>query len=82
MALYFVSYDLRKVRDHQKLFNALEALNAKRMLKSEWCLRHNNTTSVLIRDYHRPFIDSDDGLIVSEVTKWASVSVSATLNDL
>ena len=82
MALYFVSYDLRKQRDYQKLFDALESLGAKRMLKSEWCLRHNNTTCVLIRDYLKQFIDSDDGLMVSEVTDWAAIGVSVTPNNL
>ena len=82
MALYFVSYDLRKARDYQKLFDALEGLNAKRMLKSEWCLRHSNSSCVLLRDYLKQFIDSDDGLMVSEVANWASIGVSTTPNNL
>lgn len=72
MALYFLEYDLRKQRDYQRLYTELEAFNAKRVLESLWCFNRFNTTAVGLRDHFRKLIDSDDGIIVMEVTDWAS----------
>jgi hypothetical protein len=72
MALYFVDYDLRKQRDYQKLYDALNALVATRVLESLWAFNHGNTSCMLVRDYLKQFIDADDGLVVSQVTDWAT----------
>ncbi len=82
MALYFVSYDLRKQRDYQKLFDALQSLNAKRFLESDWCLLHGNTTCEAIRNYLTPFIDSDDAIMAAEVSDWASLRTLVTPKNL
>lgn len=73
--LYFVEYDLRKVRNYQPLYDALIKLGAKRMLESSWCLRHTNTSAVRLRDYLWQFMDADDGLVVSKVSDWASYNL-------
>lgn len=72
MALYFVNYDLRKQRNYQDLYVALTGIGAKRVLESVWVLTHNNSSCTVIRDHLRQHIDADDGLVVSQVSDWAS----------
>lgn len=72
MALYFIDYDLRKQRNYQDLYAALSALGAKRVLESLWALTYNNSSCVLIRDHLMQHIDADDGLVVTQVSDWAS----------
>jgi CRISPR/Cas system-associated endoribonuclease Cas2 len=78
MALYFVDYDLRKQRDYQKLYDALKAFGAIRVLESLWAFSHSNTSCVQVRDHLKQFIDADDGLVVSQVADWASYKPLAT----
>jgi hypothetical protein len=82
MALYFLDYDLRKQRDYQKLYGALEKFRAVRILESLWCFNRVSTSPVDLRDYFRQFIDSDDGLCVSEVVGWATWGALRTPSDL
>ena len=82
MALYFLSYDLRNSKDYQKLYDELESYNAVRILESTWCFKRINTSSKGFRYYFKKFIDSDDGLCVSEVTGWATFNALGTPNDL
>ena len=42
-ALYFLSYDLVKVKDYQKLYDELSRFGAKRVLESVWCLGTRGT---------------------------------------
>jgi hypothetical protein len=84
MALYILTYDLRKARDYQTLWDEMEKFNAVRILESDWCFRRINTTAAGLRDYFRNFIDLDDGLFVAEMseTQWASVNCRGTPKDL
>ena len=88
MALYFLSYDLRGNRDYEKLYDELEKFNAVRMLESNWCFKRINTTAKSLRDYFKKFIDSDDGLVVSEVAtsnginQWGTYGSKESPNDL
>jgi len=82
MALYFLSYDLRKQQDYQKLYDELNKFNAVRMLESQWCFKRVNTSAKGLREHFKKFIDSDDGLSVSEVTDWATFNTLGTPNDL
>ena len=67
--LYFVSYDLRKPeKDYPRLWAALKALNAKRLLFSEWSLRSTSSLQQ-VYDYFVKFIDSNDGLMVTFVNE-------------
>lgn len=72
MALYLLSYDLVKRRDYEKLWAELERFGALRVLESDWCLKHGDTSCEALRDHFRQFIDDDDRLFVSEVSDWAS----------
>ena len=82
MALYFLTYDLRKSSSYQPLYDELKNFNAVRILESTWCFNRTNTTAKGLRDYYKKHIDSDDGLMVSEVTDWASFNTDGTPNDL
>ena len=82
MALFFLSYDLRGERDYQKLYDELEKFHAVRILESEWCFNRFNIDARGLRDYFKQFIDSNDGLCVSEVADWAPYNAQDTPNDL
>lgn len=82
MALYFITYDLRKGKDYQKLYKELESFKAIRVLESMWCFKRLNTSASQLRDYFKDFIDSDDGLIIEETNSWASYNTDKTPKDL
>jgi hypothetical protein len=72
MKIFFVDYDLRGDRDYQTLYDELNRLHGIRVLESLWSLKLNdNTDCELVRDHLMQFIDSDDGIIVSEVRAYA-----------
>jgi len=71
MAVYLLSYDLRKQRDYEKLTEALEAVSAVRVLESVWAFSYADTNCKLVRDHFVKFIDDDDGLFVVEEKDWA-----------
>ena len=81
--LYSVSYDLRKPgADYDSLYNALEGLGARRVLESEWVLRHDNTTASKLRDYLMQFIDQNDRLLVIAIQNWASFNTMTDINQV
>lgn len=83
MALYLLSYDLRKEgRDYQKLYDELKDFNAVRILESVWCFNRFNTNSYGLCNYFRQFIDSNDGIIVTEVSDWATSNTDGNPNSL
>jgi hypothetical protein len=71
MALYFLTYDLRKSKDYQALYHNLHALGAVRIFESTWCFNKNDTTVTHIRDHFKQLLDADDGIAVFEVSTWA-----------
>lgn len=82
MALYFVTYDLRNSQKYNELYDKLETFNAVRILESTWCFNRINTSAKVLRDHFKKYIDGDDGLIVSEVTEWASCKTDGTPKNL
>jgi len=82
MALYLLEYDLQKQKDYAKLTDELRSFSAIRILKSLWCFKRLNTTAETLRDHFRKFIDSDDGLVVAEVTDWATFNTEGNPNQL
>ena len=82
MALFFLEYDLRKQRDYQKLYDELAKFDAVRILESLWCFNRVNTNCENLRDHFLSFIDSNDGIIISEVTDWACKGVLASPKQL
>lgn len=86
MALYLISYDLMKqptTEDYKKLTNALETgLNAKRVLLSQWVCNRVNTNASSLRDYIRPYLDSNDRLLVVQFDDWASFNALVDINKM
>ncbi|MAN03263.1 MAG: hypothetical protein CMI36_13330 [Owenweeksia sp.] len=82
MALYFITYDLRNKRDYQKLYTELEKFKALRVFESTWCFYRVNTSAEGLKNYFCQFIDSDDGLLVSESSGWATYKAQKTPNNL
>jgi hypothetical protein len=78
MALYFLEYDLRKARNYPKLYAELTNFGAVRLLESMWCFNRINTNCENLRDHFSQFIDKDDGIMISEVTDWASKNLLST----
>jgi hypothetical protein len=72
MAQFFLSYDLRKQRDYQPLYDELARFDAVRILESEWAFNRYNINAAGLRDHFGKFIDADDGICVTEVTDWAT----------
>jgi len=82
MALFFLSYDLRKKRNYQPLYDELARFKAAHILESTWCFNSSNVDAAGLRDHFKRFIDTDDGIIVSQVSDWASYNTLRTPNDL
>ena len=82
MALYFLTYDLRNSRNYQKLYDELEDFDAIRILESTWCFNRINTSASGLRDHFKKFVDTDDGLVLSQVEGWATSKTDGTPKDL
>lgn len=82
MALFFLDYDLRKAKNYQPLYDTLKNFAAVRVLESTWCFNRLNTNASNLRDFFKQYVDADDGLIVTEVTDWASYNTLGTPKNL
>ena len=80
--LFFIDYDLRKERDYQTLYDELNRLKAIQVLESCWCLRIEGSSAEEIRDHIMKFIDANDGIMVSEISNWASYNTNGHPNQL
>lgn len=74
LALYFLTYDLCDNANYLKLINELEKLGAIRVLEATWCLKKENSSVELIRDHIKAMLNDNDGLVVSEVNRWAALN--------
>lgn len=63
MSQFLISYDLRKQRNYQPLWDLLRASSAVKVLESVWLL-NSNAGAGAIRDHLMTVIDKDDGVIV------------------
>jgi hypothetical protein len=78
MAVYIVAYDLNKPnKDYRPLITALEGMTHCKPQKSLWFIQSSGTVKAL-RDLLSAYLDSDDTLLVSLVTKdaWASSNMA------
>lgn len=89
MALFLLSYDLRKVRDYQKLYDELNNFGAVKVLESCWCFKRFKINAEGLRNYFKQFIDNDDGLWVSQIAEdnagiplWAGYKLDGNPNKL
>jgi len=69
MASYFISYDLRNEGDYQPITDELEKFNAIRVLESCWRFKRYSTDAKALEKYFSNFINSGDGLIVSQIAE-------------
>jgi hypothetical protein len=81
MASFVLSYDLRNQRDYQPLWDELARFNAVRVLESLWWFERYQTKAAGLRDHFRQFLDQDDGLMVMEITDWATIRARALPKD-
>jgi hypothetical protein len=68
MTTFTVTYDLVKARNYQPLWDRLTELGAHRTCESYWLLSVDNSAKE-VHDHLKQYIDSDDRLWVSELTK-------------
>ncbi len=79
MATYIVSYDLRKEKNYEKLYDAIKSYwTYAKILESLWAIKSNQTKSE-IRNYLSSFMDNDDWLFVLKSGKeWAWKNVNCS----
>ena len=83
MAMHAISYDLSKPsRNYDDLYKAIKALGSWcHALESYWIVR-TSLTPVQVRDRLKSVMDSDDSLLVTELTgTWASWNVGNNQTD-
>jgi hypothetical protein len=61
-----VAYDLVRVRDYQRLIQALGGSGGKRILESTWLVRYSGSCAAL-REELLNYIDNDDRLVVIQL---------------
>ncbi|PUB12604.1 hypothetical protein [Paenisporosarcina sp. OV554] len=67
MAVYSVTYDLKKQgQDYSGLITKLESLNSFKYQQSAWLIK-STLTGTGVSDLLKPFIDTNDWLLVIEV---------------
>ena len=68
MAPFLVSYDLRRKRNYDELYAAIQSYpKSTRILESDWIISSSKTVGQ-IRDHLVAHIDADDGLFVAALT--------------
>lgn len=82
MNKYIVSYDLIKVRDYKDVHEKLKSFGGwARPLESVWVIKSSLTISE-VRDEMQKVLDSDDKLIVMELTgNWGTYNISKNVTD-
>jgi hypothetical protein len=84
MALYLLSYDLRKKQEseYQTLWDELAKFKAARVLESDWCFKRLDTDCKGLRGHFKQFIHQNDKLFVAQIYDWASHGIISTPNVL
>lgn len=85
MAVYMISYDLNAPgKNYENLIAAIKSFsNWAHPLKSQWLVVSDPNSSIAIRDYLRPHIDTNDQLLVTEVPlqMWAASNLAQEIVD-
>jgi CRISPR-associated endonuclease Cas2 len=69
MTKFTVSYDLIKRKDYQTLWDELKRLGAHRSQASYWLVSVNQSGAETLHNHLKKFVDADDSIWVSELTK-------------
>ena len=82
MTVYCVCYDLVKDRDYTKVIEQVKSYNYYAHAQgSVWFIKSSKSASDL-RDELKPFLDSDDNLLIIRVIlPWASSNLPQKIND-
>ena len=67
MAVFCITYDLRKQRNYDPLITELRRLKAIDPLESVWLLDTSSSADD-VHDHIRKYLDADDGLLVFQAT--------------
>ena len=80
MALFLVSYDLRKKGefDYQKLWDEFARLDSVKFQESDYFLASDNTTAE-IRDHFKQFVHEDDLLMAAKLDERDKPKYTRTL---
>lgn len=77
---YWISYDLDKPgQDYTDLINAIEKLDGKRILFSDWLVGTTRYTAEQLRDYLLQFMDGNDRIFVARLSgeaAWQNVMIN------
>lgn len=82
MPHYLITYDLRRARNYQPLYDQLDTWKAVSLLESVWLVDRQGTASD-VRDALGKHIDNDDGLAVLELVTnfdWGTRGVAEAAN--
>ncbi|AMW17168.1 CRISPR associated Cas2 family protein [Glaesserella parasuis] len=80
-----ITYDLRKSRDYQKLYDAIKSYGTyAKVFESVWYVRSKTHTATQCRDYLNQFIDTDDRLGVFDCSNndFATMRAINKISDL
>jgi CRISPR/Cas system-associated endoribonuclease Cas2 len=76
MGTYLISYDLRKQKNYQPLYDLLKQWKASKLLESVYIIENMKGNAAAIRDIIQNTIDNDDWLTVINLpanVDWATV---------
>lgn len=68
MTIYLVSYDKKKDKNYQPIWNALKGVGGHRVLESLWLINVTNQPQQVL-DWISEFGDGDDSFIVAAINK-------------
>lgn len=82
---FMLCYDIhRPGKGYHALYDELGKFKAKKVLESQWVFRRTNTNAAGLRDHFKQFIDSNDRLLVVDLSNgnWASFNSMVSINDV
>ena len=70
---YLISYDLTNADedDYKVLHDELKRIGAKRVLRSQWAVSMNDTSTKKLTDHLKNFINKDDRLLVTTIVAFS-----------
>ena len=80
MPVYQISYDLRKQRNYDALYERIKRYHWCHALESSWVIT-TNQSAAQVRDFLMEVIDRDDGLLVTHLhsdASWVGLSQDVT----
>ena len=79
---YVLSYDLNQPgQNYQRLWDALESFEARRVLESQWKFERINIDASGLLEYFKQFIDGNDRLLIISLdnNEWAGYNLKVKI---